>query len=47
MLHTCLFDMEFEDFNKKKNNLNIDPISLFHETEHDLSGVMEMQQTDP
>lgn len=45
MSDTCLFDMEFEDFNKK-NNLNIEPISLFREIEQELSEKLPKQGGD-
>ena len=45
MSDTCLFDMEFEDFNKN-NNLNIDPISIIQETEQELSEKLFNQKSE-
>ena len=45
MSDTCLFDMEFEDFNKH-NNLNIDPISIIQEIEQELSEKLFNQKSE-
>ena len=45
MSDTCLFDMEFEDFNKN-NNLNIDPISIIQEIEQELSEKLFNQKSE-
>ena len=45
MSDTCLFDMEFEDFNKH-NNLNIDPISIIPEIEQELSEKLFNQKSE-
>ena len=45
MSDTCLFNMEFEDFNKN-NNLNIDPISIIQEIEQELSEKLFNQKSE-
>ena len=45
MSDTCIFDMEFEDFNKN-NNLNIDPISIIQEIEQELSEKLFNQKSE-